>query len=121
MDSRIGSRFLHAGWVMADLAFRKMCRLSLGAQQQGVDFQLLQEIRRVQRHPEGDLFNKVRAVVVDTARKRLPPWALAFKGRYGRHSDSPALTVIKKLAGTGTLITAYDPQPWSAPERCSAQ
>jgi UDPglucose 6-dehydrogenase len=79
------------------------------AQQQGVDFQLLQEIRRVNDTQREIFFNKVRAALWTLRGKRLAALGLAFKGDTDDIRDSPAIDVIKKLLEAGTLITAYDP------------
>jgi UDPglucose 6-dehydrogenase len=79
------------------------------AQQQGVDFQLLQEIRRVNDTQREIFFNKVRAALWTLRGKRLAALGLAFKGDTDDIRDSPAIDVIKKLLEAGALITAYDP------------
>jgi UDPglucose 6-dehydrogenase len=110
MDSRIGSRFLHAGLGYGGSCFPKdVAAFHWVAQQQGVDFQLLQEIRRVNDTQREIFFNKVRAALWTLRGKRLAALGLAFKGDTDDIRDSPAIDVIKKLLEAGTLITAYDP------------
>jgi len=109
MDSRIGSRFLHAGLGYGGSCFPKdVAAFHWVAQQQGVDFQLLRRFAG-STTPEGDLFQQGARCVVDTARQAAGRPGPGLQGRYGRHSRSPAIDVIKKLLEAGTLITAYDP------------
>jgi UDPglucose 6-dehydrogenase len=79
------------------------------AQQQGVDFQLLQEIRRVNDTQREIFFNKVRAALWTLRGKRLAALGLAFKGDTDDIRESPAIDVIGKLLEAGAIIKAYDP------------
>jgi UDPglucose 6-dehydrogenase len=110
MDSRIGSSFLRAGLGYGGSCFPKdVAAFHWVAQQQGVDFQLLQEIQRVNDTQREIFFNKVRAALWTLRGKRLAALGLAFKGDTDDIRDSPAIDVIKKLLEAGALITAYDP------------
>jgi UDPglucose 6-dehydrogenase len=79
------------------------------AQQQGLDFQLLAEIRRINDAQRDVFFNKVRAALWTLRGKRLAALGLAFKCDTDDIRESPALEVIKKLLEAGACITAYDP------------
>jgi UDPglucose 6-dehydrogenase len=110
MDSRIGHRFLRAGLGYGGSCFPKdVAAFHWVAQQQGVDFQLLQEIRKVNETQREIFFNKVRAALWTLRGKRLAALGLAFKGDTDDIRESPAIEVIKKLLEAGALITAYDP------------
>jgi UDPglucose 6-dehydrogenase len=110
MDSRIGSSFLRAGLGYGGSCFPKdVAAFHWVAQQQGVDFQLLQEIQRVNDTQREIFFNKVRAALWTLRGKRLAALGLAFKGDTDDIRDSPAIEVINKLLEAGALITAYDP------------
>jgi UDPglucose 6-dehydrogenase len=110
MDSRIGHRFLRAGLGYGGSCFPKdVAAFHWVAQQQGVDFQLLQEIRKVNETQREIFFNKVRAALWTLRGKRLAALGLAFKGDTDDIRESPAIEVIKKLLEVGALITAYDP------------
>ncbi len=110
MDSRIGAKFLSAGLGYGGSCFPKdVAAFHWVAQQQGVDFQLLQEIRRVNDAQRDIFFNKVRAALWTLRGKRLAALGLAFKGDTDDIRDSPAIEVIKKLLEAGAIITAYDP------------
>ncbi|MGO9638872.1 MAG: UDP-glucose dehydrogenase family protein, partial [Terracidiphilus sp.] len=110
MDSRIGDKFLSAGLGYGGSCFPKdVAAFHWVAQQQGVDFQLLHEIRKVNDTQKEIFFNKVRAALWTLRGKRLAALGLAFKGGTDDIRESPAIEVIGKLLEAGALITAYDP------------
>ena len=118
MDSRIGPKFLRAGLGYGGSCFPKdVAAFHWVAQQQGVDFQLLQEIRKINETQRDIFFNKVLAALWTLRGKRLAALGLAFKGDTDDIRDSPAIVVIKKLLEAGTTITAHDP---AAMERAKA-
>ena len=117
-DSRIGPKFLRAGLGYGGSCFPKdVAAFHWVAQQQGVNFQLLQEIRKINETQRDIFFNKVLAALWTLRGKRLAALGLAFKGDTDDIRDSPAIVVIKKLLEAGTSITAYDP---AAMERAKA-
>ena len=80
------------------------------AQQQGVDFQLLDDIHTVNEIQKEVFFNKVRSALWTLRGKRLAALGLAFKRDTDDIRESPAIEVIKKLLEAGASITAYDPE-----------
>lgn len=110
MDSRIGPRFLSAGLGYGGSCFPKdVAAFHWVAQQQGVDFQLLQEIRKVNESQLDIFFNKVRSALWTLPGKRLAALGLSFKGDTDDIRESPAIAMIEKLLGAGACVTAYDP------------
>jgi len=110
MDSRIGPKFLRAGLGYGGSCFPKdVAAFHWVAQQQGVNFQLLQEIRKVNETQRDVFFNKVRSALWTLRGKRLAALGLAFKGDTDDIRDSPAIAVIQKLLEAGVSITAFDP------------
>jgi UDPglucose 6-dehydrogenase len=110
MDSRIGPKFLRAGLGYGGSCFPKdVAAFHWVAQQQGVDFQLLQEIRRINDTQKEVFFNKIRAALWTLRGKRLAALGLAFKGGTDDIRDSPAIDLIQKLLAAGAIVTAYDP------------
>jgi UDPglucose 6-dehydrogenase len=109
-DSRIGPKFLRAGLGYGGSCFPKdVAAFYWVAQQQGVDFQLLEEVRKINATQQEVFFNKVRAALWTLRGKKLAALGLAFKGDTDDIRDSPAIDVIKKLLAAGASITAYDP------------
>jgi UDPglucose 6-dehydrogenase len=110
LDSRIGSKFLRAGLGYGGSCFPKdVAAFHWVAQQHGVNFQLLQEIRTINETQRNIFFNKVLSALWTLRGKRLAALGLAFKGDTDDIRDSPAIEVIKKLLDAGSIITAYDP------------
>jgi len=110
LDKRIGPKFLRAGLGYGGSCFPKdVAAFHWVAQQQGVDFQLLDEIRKVNETQKEIFFNKVRAALWTLRGKHLAALGLAFKGDTDDIRESPAIEVIKKLLEAGASITAYDP------------
>jgi UDPglucose 6-dehydrogenase len=110
MDSRIGPRFLRAGLGYGGSCFPKdVAAFQWVAQQKGVNFKLLQEIRTINEAQRDIFFNKVLSALWTLRGKRLAALGLAFKGETDDIRDSPAIEVIKRLLDAGVIIKAYDP------------
>jgi UDPglucose 6-dehydrogenase len=118
LDSRIGPKFLRAGLGYGGSCFPKdVAAFHWVAQQHGVNFHLLQEIRKINETQKEIFFNKVLSALWTLRGKRLAALGLSFKGDTDDIRDSPAIAVIKKLLEAGTTVTAYDP---AANERAQA-
>jgi UDPglucose 6-dehydrogenase len=118
MDSRIGPKFLRAGLGYGGSCFPKdVAAFHWVAQQRGVDFQLLDEVRKINDTQKNIFFNKVLSALWTLRGKRLAALGLAFKSDTDDIRDSPAIDVIKKLLEAGASIAAYDP---AAMERTKA-
>src|SRR5580692_12135607 len=118
LDSRIGSKFLRAGLGYGGSCFPKdVAAFHWVAQQHGVNFQLLQEIRTINETQRNIFFNKVLSALWTLRGKRLTALGLSFNGDTDDIRDSPAIEVIKKLLEAGSIITAFDP---AAMERAKA-
>ena len=110
LDSRIGPRFLRAGLGYGGSCFPKdVAAFHWVAQQRGVDFQLLEEVRKINERQKEIFFNKVLSALWTLRGKRLAALGLAFKGETDDIRDSPALDVIRKLIEAGASVIAYDP------------
>ncbi len=110
MDHRIGPKFLRAGLGYGGSCFPKdVAAFHWVAQQQGLDFQLLEEIRRINDAQREVFFNKVRATLWTLRGKKLAALGLAFKCDTDDIRESPALDVIRRLLDAGACVTAYDP------------
>ncbi len=110
LDSRIGNRFLKAGLGYGGSCFPKdVAAFHWVAQQHGVNFQLLQEISKINERQRDIFFNKVLSALWTLRGKRLVALGLAFKGDTDDIRESPAIEVIRKLLEAGATVTAYDP------------
>jgi UDPglucose 6-dehydrogenase len=110
LDSRIGPKFLRAGLGYGGSCFPKdVAAFHWVAQQRGVDFELLQEIRKINETQKDVFFNKVLSALWTLRGKRLAALGLAFKGNTDDIRESPAIDIIKRLVEAGATVTAYDP------------
>ncbi len=110
LDSRIGPKFLRAGLGYGGSCFPKdVAAFHWVAQQHGVNFQLLEEIRKINDTQRDIFFNKVLSALWTLRGKRLAALGLSFKGDTDDIRDSPAIAVIRKLLEAGASICAYDP------------
>lgn len=110
LDSRIGPKFLCAGLGYGGSCFPKdVAAFHQVAQQYGVDFQLLREIRKINETQKEVFFNKVLQALWTLRGKRLAALGLAFKGETDDIRESPAIDVIKRLLEAGAVVTAFDP------------
>jgi UDPglucose 6-dehydrogenase len=118
LDSRIGPRFLRAGLGYGGSCFPKdVAAFHWVAQQVGVDFQLLHEVRKINESQEKNFVDKVRATLWTLRGKRLAALGLAFKGETDDIRESPAIEVIRDLLEAGATVSTYDP---AAMERARA-
>jgi UDPglucose 6-dehydrogenase len=110
LDSRIGPGFLRAGLGYGGSCFPKdVAAFHWVAQERGVDFQLLDEIRKINERQREIFFNKVRSALWTLRGKRLAALGLAFKGDTDDIRESPAIEIVRKLLQAGAIVTAYDP------------
>ena len=118
LDKRIGPKFLRAGLGYGGSCFPKdVAAFHWVAQQRGVNFQLLHEIRKINETQKEVFFNKVLSALWTLRGKRLAALGLAYKGDTDDIRESPAIDMIKKLLDAGATVTAYDP---AARERAQA-
>ncbi|MGH9599613.1 MAG: UDP-glucose dehydrogenase family protein, partial [Terracidiphilus sp.] len=119
LDSRIGPKFLRAGIGYGGSCFPKdVAAFHWVAQERGVDFQLLDEIKKINETQREVFFNKVLSALWTLRGKRLTALGLAYKGDTDDIRESPALEIIEKLLKAGAIVTAYDP---AALERAKAE
>jgi UDPglucose 6-dehydrogenase len=110
LDTRIGPRFLRAGLGYGGSCFPKdVAAFHWVAQQRGVDFQLLDEIRKINERQKEIFFNKVLSALWTLRGKRLAALGLAFKGDTDDIRESPAIDLVQRLLASGAIVTAYDP------------
>ena len=110
LDSRIGPKFLRAGLGYGGSCFPKdVAAFHWVAQERGVDFQLLEEVRKINETQKQVFFNKVRSALWTLRGKRLAALGLAFKGKTDDIRESPAIGMIRMLLEAGAVVTAYDP------------
>ena len=110
LDNRIGPGFLRAGLGYGGSCFPKdVAAFHWVAQERGVNFQLLEEVRKINDTQREVFFNKIRSALWTLRGKRLAALGLAFKGDTDDIRDSPAIEIVKQLLQAGAIVSAYDP------------
>ncbi len=110
LDSRIGPRFLRAGLGYGGSCFPKdVAAFSWVAEQHGVDFRLLQEVRQINDRQLDLFFEKIRSALWTLRGKKIAALGLAFKADTDDMRDSPAIALIRRLLDAGVSVAAYDP------------
>jgi len=118
LDRRIGPGFLRAGLGYGGSCFPKdVAAFHWVAQQRGVNFELLQEVRKINEAQKDIFFNKVLSALWTLPGKRLAALGLAFKGDTDDIRESPAIEIVRRLLEAGATVAAYDP---AAMERAKA-
>lgn len=110
LDRRIGPKFLRAGLGYGGSCFPKdVAAFHWVAKERGVDFDILQEIRKINDGQREIFFNKVLAALWTLRGKRIAALGLAYKCDTDDVRESPAIAVIQQLLQAGAIVTAYDP------------
>lgn len=110
LDRRIGRDFLRAGLGYGGSCFPKdVAAFQWVAQQRGMSFRLLEEIRAINDGQKEIFFKKVVSTLWTLRGKRLAVLGLSFKGGTDDVRESPAIDMIRRLLGAGALIAAFDP------------
>jgi UDPglucose 6-dehydrogenase len=110
LDSRIGPKFLCAGLGYGGSCFPKdVAAFQCVAEQEGVNFELLHEVRKINESQKDIFVDKVRAALWTLRGKRLAALGLAFKGDTDDIRESPAIDVIRDLLEAGASVAAFDP------------
>jgi UDPglucose 6-dehydrogenase len=109
-DSRIGSRFLNPGIGYGGSCFPKdLMAFRAVARECGYDFQLLDEVMRINDDQRQRFLRKVRSALWTLPGKRLGVLGLAFKGGTDDIRESPAILLVQALQQEGCRIVAHDP------------
>lgn len=109
-DSRIGPRFLKPGIGYGGSCFPKdLTSFHSIARDLGLDFQLLEEVIRINEDQLRVFLRKVRSALWTLKGKRLAVLGLAFKGGTDDVRESPAIAMVQMLLKEKCEIAAYDP------------
>ncbi len=112
LDSRVGSKFLQAGFGFGGSCFPKdVNALNFLAHKRGFDFKLIRALLAVNERQKKWFFEKIRKHFKNKlAGKRIAVLGLAFKGNTDDVRESPALDLIKRLKQAGSSVIGFDPQ-----------
>lgn len=114
MDSRIGSKFLHASVGFGGSCFKKdilnlvyLCR-SYGIDEVADYWESVVKINQYQK--ERFVLNMLKAMFNTMAGKRIALFGFAFKADTGDTRESPAIFIVKRLLEERAEIAVTDPQ-----------
>jgi UDPglucose 6-dehydrogenase len=112
LDSRIGSKFLHAGPGYGGSCFPKdVTALIHASREHGVPLELGVATEHANQRQKGVLLRKLKQVFDGDLRgKKIAVWGIAFKPRTDDIRESPALTLIEGLMAEGAKVSAHDPE-----------
>lgn len=112
LDSRIGPKFLKAGFGFGGSCFPKdVSALNHIARTQGYKFMLVKSVLEVNARQKKLFFEKIKKFYQGNLRgKKIAVLGLAFKGNTDDVRESPALDLIKRLQRAGARVVAFDPQ-----------
>ena len=110
LDSRIGPKFLRPGIGYGGSCFPKdVAAFRSVADQLGIDFNLLNEVEKINVQQKRRFLAKVRSALWTLRGKRLAVLGLAFKGETDDIRESPAIDLVTMFLAEGCHVTAYDP------------
>ena len=111
LDPRIGPAFLSAGLGFGGFCFPKDLQAFVHlAERSGVDFGILREVEKINKHRIDHFFEKVRSALWVVRGKRLGVLGLAFKPNTDDIRFAPAIDLINRLLNEGAKVCAYDPE-----------
>jgi UDPglucose 6-dehydrogenase len=109
-DRRIGHSFLFPGVGFGGSCFPKDVRAVMAmARQQGLDFDLLRAVERINERQKRWLLDKAQKRFGSLAGLTFAVWGLAFKPKTDDMREAPSITVVEGLLGNGARVRAHDP------------
>jgi UDPglucose 6-dehydrogenase len=109
-DRRIGYPFLFPGAGFGGSCFPKDVRaLMTMARAEGLDFDLLRAVERVNERQKRALVEKALRHFGSLQGRTIAVWGLAFKPKTDDMREAPSITVVEGLIGNGARVKAHDP------------
>jgi UDPglucose 6-dehydrogenase len=109
-DSRIGPLFLKPGIGYGGSCFPKDLKSFHSiARELGCDFQLLEEVMRINQNQLMVFLRRVHSVLKTFKGKRVAVLGLAYKGGTDDVRESPAISLVRMLLKEKCEVVAYDP------------
>jgi len=110
-DKRIGQEFLRPGPGWGGSCFPKDTRALVRiAEDHGYDFDLLKGVIEVNELQLSRMVDKIeQAAGGSLVGKTVAAWGLTFKARTDDLRESPALSIIDRVAARGATVRAFDP------------
>ncbi len=110
LDSRIGSKFLHAGAGFGGSCFPKDSRalIQMGAAH-GVRMEMVESVIRVNQGQRTRILDKIERLTGGLSGKTIGVLGLAFKPNTDDLREAPAIELIERLLAQGATVKAFDP------------
>ncbi|MBN2142667.1 UDP-glucose/GDP-mannose dehydrogenase family protein [Candidatus Woesearchaeota archaeon] len=110
-DTRIGSRFLHAGCGYGGSCFPKDVKaLAQMLEHYGLSSNIMRAVDYVNERQKKSIVPKLKKFLPELDGKKIAIWGVSFKPRTDDIRDSPALTVIEQLQKEDAKVVVYDPE-----------
>jgi len=112
LDTRIGSKFLHAGPGYGGSCFPKDTRALVStADEHGVPMRIVRSVVEVNETRKKEMADKIMAACGgDVSGKRIAILGLTFKPNTDDMRESPSLDIIPALQAAGASVAAHDPK-----------
>lgn len=108
LDSRIGSRFLHAGIGYGGSCFPKDVKALLAtAKEYGCDFSIVEATDRMNARARKRFFQNILASL--PGKSTVAIWGLAFKPKTDDMREAPSLDLVPALIAQGHRVQVHDP------------
>lgn len=109
-DKRIGPAFLNAGVGYGGSCFPKdVAAFAWISRIKGYDFQLLNEIHRINEEQKEILFKKITDIVWNLQGKTITVLGLSFKPETDDLRNAPSLDIIRTLLKNDVKVKVHDP------------
>lgn len=111
LDTRIGSRFLHAGIGYGGSCFPKDVKGVIDAiNKEGCSASILEAVHSANEDQKKSVIKKAKTMLGDFKNKTIAIWGLSFKPKTDDIREAPSLIVVKHLLEKGAHVKAFDPE-----------
>jgi len=111
LDKRIGKEFLKAGIGFGGSCFPKDVDAFIKiAERLGYDFDLLKEVKEVNRKMRFHIIHKLKETLWNLKDKKIAVLGLAFKPNTDDMRNAPSIDIINSLLKEEAKVVAYDPK-----------
>jgi len=111
LDTRIGSRFLHAGVGYGGSCFPKDVKgLINSIKEVGCNASIFEVVDTVNEEQKRSLFPKIEKMLGTVKGKKVALWGLSFKPKTDDIREAPSKVIVRWLIDNGATVAAFDPE-----------
>lgn len=111
LDTRIGSKFLHAGIGYGGSCFPKDVQGLISSMKgAGCDASLFEAVHAANEAQKRSLFSKITQALGTLRGRRVAVWGLSFKPKTDDVREAPSLLIVRWLLDQGAIVAAFDPE-----------